>query len=164
MSASVPAAVRLNDGANSSDFLIVPRLTASDATPPVWPDLGTTLLCLAVLRSSRLRGTSTVAALLTQAVVDTTLAQWQGTYRSGYATLHSMRLPYPDSSASCNAEGLVTTLRLVCAAPGRSAKSVLAASPSVGGSQPVETPWCLLRPVQRRRDRECVARNRCSRR
>ena len=29
----------LNDGASSSDFLIVPRLIASDATPPVWPDL-----------------------------------------------------------------------------------------------------------------------------
>ena len=29
----------LNDGAGSSDFLIVPRLIASDATPPVWPDL-----------------------------------------------------------------------------------------------------------------------------
>ncbi|RPF84746.1 MAG: hypothetical protein CBB78_013925 [Roseibacillus sp. TMED18] len=29
----------LNDGTGSSDFLIVPRLIASDATPPVWPDL-----------------------------------------------------------------------------------------------------------------------------
>ena len=29
----------LNDGTGSSDFLIVPRLIASDATPPVWPAL-----------------------------------------------------------------------------------------------------------------------------
>ncbi|MEC9053711.1 MAG: PQQ-dependent sugar dehydrogenase, partial [Verrucomicrobiota bacterium] len=29
----------LNDGTGSSDFLIVPQLIASDATPPVWPEL-----------------------------------------------------------------------------------------------------------------------------
>ena len=29
----------LNDGANSSDFLILPRLVANDLTPPAWPDL-----------------------------------------------------------------------------------------------------------------------------
>ena len=29
----------LNDGAGSSDFLILPRLVVSDSQPPVWPDL-----------------------------------------------------------------------------------------------------------------------------
>jgi len=29
----------LNDGATSSDFLILPRLIATDTLPPVWPDL-----------------------------------------------------------------------------------------------------------------------------